>query len=259
MKSLKSIANDFYDSFYQKVWNGNENSIRNLSVEEAYKVQEFVKEKRIKSGEQIAGYKIGCTSQSIRRQFGLNEPIYGRLYYPHIANNQLKVDWSGFINCAVEPEMVIKIGQNLKGKNLSDEALIEAIDYVSPGIEIHEYTFWVNPPTIQELICSGGIHTGLIIGNQRITPEGLNFKDEIFKVFKNKSLITAAPAAEIMGGPLHSLRWLVNRLTDKGWSLEKGSLVIPGSPVELVKINRDTELKIEIDKLGSLMVNFEGK
>jgi 2-keto-4-pentenoate hydratase len=257
MKSLESIANDFYDSFYKKEWHGDENSIRNLTVQQAYEVQDLVTEKRIESGEHIAGYKIGCTSQSIRKQFGLSEPIYGRLFYPHIGNDQIKVNWSDYINCAIEPEMVIKIGENLQGKNLPDEAFIKAIDYISPGIEIHEFNFWVTPPTIQELICSGGIHTGLIIGNQRISPKELHFKDEIFKVFKNKSLITYAPASEIMGGPLHSLRWLVNLLTDKGLQLEKGSLVIPGSPVELVKINQDTELEVVIDSLGSLRVNFE--
>ena len=50
-----------------------------------------------------------------------------------------------------------------------------------------------------------------------------------------------------MGGPLQSLRWLVKFLTKKGLCLKKGSLVIPGSPVELVSIECDTELRIEIE------------
>ena len=98
------------------------------------------------------------------------------------------------MNCAIEPEMVLKIGKNFEGKNLSDEELINSIDYVSPGIEIHAYNFWVNPPTIQELICSGGIHTGLIIGDQKIPPVDLQFKDEVFTIYKNNALITSAPS-----------------------------------------------------------------
>lgn len=259
MKTLESIATDFYHSFYKKEWNGEEDSVRNLSIQEAYEVQDLVTKRRIESGEHVVGFKVGCTSNSIRKQFGLSEPIYGRLFYPHVGNNQVNVNWSDYINCAIEPELVIKIGKNLEGKNLSDEEFIDAIDYVSPGVEIHEYNFWVNPPTIQELICSGGIHTGLIIGDQRISPVDLQFKDEVFTVYKNKSLITSAPSSEIMGGPFHSLRWLVNLLTDKGLLLEKGSLVIPGSPVELVNINQDTELEVVIDNVGSITVNFERK
>ena len=39
----------------------------------------------------------------------------------------------------------------------SDRQLVEAIEYVSPGIELHNFKFWFAPPTSQELICSGGI------------------------------------------------------------------------------------------------------
>jgi 2-keto-4-pentenoate hydratase len=259
MKMIESIANDFYNSFYEKEWNGNETLVRNLSIKEAYQVQDLVTKRKIESRETVAGYKIGCTSSPIRKQFGLSEPINGKLFYPHTTENQVNIDWSDYINCAIEPEMVFKIGKNLEGKNLSDKELISAIDYISPGIEIHEYNFWIKPPTIQELICTGGIHTGLIIGNQRVSPENLQFKDEKFTVYKNDSFITSNLASEIMGGPLHSLRWLVNFLTDLGLSLEKGNLVIPGSPVELININQNTKLKVVIDNVGSVTANFEKK
>jgi len=259
MKTLESIASHFYHSFYKKEWHGEDDSVRNLSIQDAYEVQDLVTKRRIEYGEHVAGFKIGCTSNSIRKQFGLSEPIYAKLFYPHVGDNQVNVNWSDYINCAIEPEIVLKIGKTLEGKNLSDQELINAIDYVSPGIEIHEYNFWVNPPTIQELICSGGIHTGLIIGNQRVSPEDLQFLDEKFTVYNNDSFIVSAKASEIMGGPLHSLRWLVNSLTDRGLSLEKGHLVIPGSPVELVIINQDIKLKVVIDNVGSVTANFEKK
>lgn len=257
MKIIESIASDFYHSFYLKEWYGEQALVLDLSIEEAYDVQDLVTEKRIESGETIAGFKVGCTSNSIRKQFGLSEPINGKLFYPHTAEGQVYFDWSNYIHCAIEPEMVLRIGKTLEGKNLLDRDLIDAIDYVSPGIEIHEYNFWIKPPSIQELICSGGIHTGLIIGDQRVSPEGLHFKDEKFSVYKNDSFITSAPASEIMGGPIHSLRWLVNFLTDRGLSLEKDSFVIPGSPVELVHIDQDLELKIVIENVGSVSVYFK--
>ena len=234
-------------------------AVKRISMEEAYNVQDLVTKKRIDAGERIAGFKVGCTSSAIRKQFGLTEPIGGKLFHPHILDSTVKIDWSGYINCAIEPEMVLKIGEDLEGSDLSDRELIGAIAYVSPGIEIHEFNFWIQPPTLQELICTGGIHTGLIVGDQRVNPAGLQFKDEIFYVYKNGDLITSAPCSEIMGGPIHSLRWLVNFLTKKRLSLKQGSLVIPGSPVELVPIDRDTELKVVIDNVGSLTSSFKKK
>lgn len=130
-------------------------------------------------------------------------------------------DCGHYLNCAIEPEMVLKISGDLQGKDLEGQQLIQAIAYVSPGIEMHEFNFWMKPPTIQELICSGGIHTGLIIGSQKISPQDLNFIEEEFSVFKDNWLVTAGLASEIMdGGPLHSLRWLENSLTESGSHLK---------------------------------------
>ena len=258
-KDLDSIATDFYHAFYSKDWLGDEAAVTNLTMDEAYDVQDLVKEKRIKSGERVAGYKVGCTSEAIRSQFGLDEPIHANLFHPHILTEKATIDWSEYINCAIEPEMVLKIGKDLTGTNLPDEELINSIDYVSPGIELHEYTFWIKPPTIQELICSGGIHKGLIVGDQKVAPDDLVFKDEIFSVYQDKSLVTSAPATEIMGGPLHSLRWLVNYLTNRGVDLKKGSLVIPGSPVELLTIDQDTTVEVLIGNVGEVTTFFEKK
>ena len=99
----------------------------------------------------------------------------------------------------------------------------------------------------------------LVVGGQKVDPAVVGFEDEVFYGYKNTDLITSAPCSEIMDGPLPSLRWLVNFLTEKGLSLKKGMLVIPGSPVELVSIDRDTELKAVIDDVGSLTSHFKRK
>ncbi len=257
MKSLDSIAESFYHAFYKKKWSGDASSVNKLSIAEAYVVQDLVTRKRIEIGERVVGFKVGCTSNAIREQFGINEPINGKLFQPHILENSAKVDYSNYMNCAIEPEMVLKIGRDLEGVDMSDKDLINSIEYVSPGIELHNFKFWVEPPTVQELICSGGIHAGLIVGNQKVDPKKLLFKDEVFSVYKDGNLVTSAPSSEIMGGPIHSLRWLVTFLTKKGVILKKDSLVIPGSPVELVNIDQDTELKVVIDHVGSLTTRFE--
>ena len=259
MKSLQIIAANFFNAFYQQYWTQMDDvhDISNLSIDEAYAVQNLVTKMRLNLGESVVGYKIGCTSRAIRAQFGLNEPINGKLFNPRIYNEDVSLNLNEYVDCAIEPEIVLKIGKTLVGEDLSDEKLLDAIEYVSPGIELHNFRFWNQPPTVQELICSGGIHAGLVVGNQEISPHALSFKDEVFKVYKNNKLVTSAQAIEIMGGPLHSLRWLVSFLTRKKLSLEKGSLVIPGSPTELINIETNTELTVSIDHVGSVTAFFE--
>lgn len=257
MTTINTLATKFYDAFYQKRWEGElAPPMADLSLAEAYQVQDRVAQMRIAKGETIVGYKVGCTSEAIRTQFGLQEPISARLFSPYIYEDGIQLNWRDYVNCAIEPEMVLRIGQDLKDEDLSDAQLVEAIEYVSSGIELHNFKFWFSPPTSQELICSGGINAGLIIGSQKVPPTDLAFASEIFRVYKNGDHITQGPASEIMGGPLKSLRWLVNALVRQGKILEKGSLVIPGSPVELVNINQDTSLKIEIDQIGCVGAEF---
>jgi len=256
-KLIEQFAESFFNAFYSGYWSDNtRQSISDLSVQESYAVQDIVSKKKIARGEQAIGYKVGCTSSAIQSQFGLNEPIFGRLFWPHIFKEGKELNWKRYTNCAIEPEMVLKIGKDLKGENLPDKVLIKAIEYVSPGIEIHNFKFLYMPPTLQELICSNGIHAGLVVGNSKSSPNDLSFELEWFKVIKEDKIITKATSSEIMGGPLNSLRWLIGKLTKRNEILRAGSFVIPGSPVELINIREDTKLTIFIEKVGNVVVNF---
>lgn len=256
MESLRDIADGYFHAFYNKAWERPHFDPGRLSMAEAYEVQDLVTKRRVDSGEKPAGYKVGCTSPAIRSQFGLSEPICGRLFHPHVWNEGVCLDWSAFANCAIEPEMVLFVGRELRGDNLTDDALLEAIEFVGVGVEIHNFKFWQGRPSHQELICSGGIHAGLVVGPDRVSPRVLSFSKEVFRVYKGASLTAEASAHEIMGGPLLSLRWLVGFLSKRGRALERGSLVIPGSPTELVVINEDTELSVEIERMGKVSVSF---
>jgi 2-keto-4-pentenoate hydratase len=257
MKIIENLAQSFFEVFCTGKFSGDPSfDLAQISPDQAYRVQDGVTQKKIERGETVVGYKVGCTSFAIRSQLGLEEPICGKMFASCLYDEKANLYWNDYQNCAIEPEMVLKIGKDLNGYNLADEILIDAIEYVSPGIEIHNYKFWYTPATSQELICANGIHAGLVIGNARALPEDLSFKTEIFDVRKNGRLIARAPASEIMGGPLNSLRWLIGFLTQKGQSLEPESFVIPGSPVELITINKDTELTVTVGAVGSITKNF---
>ena len=103
---------------------------------------------------------------------------------------------------------------------------LDSTEYVNPGIGIHDFKFWNTPPTVQELICFGGNHAGLVIRGERVNPIDLLFSSEIFHVYIDGFRVASDPASEIMDDSLHSLRWLVKFLSEKGLSLKKHSLVI---------------------------------
>jgi 2-keto-4-pentenoate hydratase len=257
--TIESLGTWFSNAFYTGKFDGDlDFPIRSLSLDDAYRIQDRAIQLRMGMGEQVVGYKVGCTSKAIQQQFGLKEPINGRLMTPHIFEETCckRLNQNRFLNCAIEPEMVFRIGRDLDGQHLNRDHLIRSIEYVSPGIEIHQFKFWYPPPTSQELIASNGIHAAQLIGSSRVSPNTLDFQTEEFRVYTDSVYVTSGNSSEIMGDPIQSLRWLVSHLAERGEQLRAGDWVIPGSPVELVKINQDTHLCIEIDGVGSVNVRF---
>lgn len=258
-ETIEGLARSFFDAFHTKRHTSDLSfPITSISLEEAYAVQNAVTELRIESGETAVGYKVGCTSPAIQRQFGLSEPIVGTLFGSHIhsAAQTREVFWNDYVRCAIEPEVVLRIGKDLEGENVSDKEMIDSIETVSAGLELHHFHFWFGSASSQELICSNGIHAGLIVGEERVSPAHLTYRKESFEVRKNGNLVAQALASEIMGGPLHSLRWLICSLNEKQQRLKAGSLVIPGSPVELIPIESESEITVRIESVGRLTTQF---
>jgi 2-keto-4-pentenoate hydratase len=254
---IKELAARFCEAFYSRRFNGDPDfPISTLTLADAYKIQDEVIRLRQTKGEQIVGYKVGCTSDAIRNQFGLKEPINGRLMSPHVYKGYKTLNRRSYVNCAIEPEFVFRIRRDLDGEILDRDYLVDSIEYVSAGIEVHNFKVWYDPPTSQELIASNGIHASLIVGSDKVPSNQLDFKTEVFKVFREDHLVTEGFASEIMGDPIHSLRWLVSHLSRRGDILRAGQLVIPGSPVKLVEIDNDTTLSIEISKIGTTIAEF---
>ena len=113
MKSIDLLAGKFTQAFYGKGWSGElEPPVSHLSKAEAYTVQDLVAEMRVQRGEEVVGFKVGCTSEAIRSQFGLKEPIFGRLFCPHVHEEETYVNWNNYVNCAIEPDAVFSIRLN---------------------------------------------------------------------------------------------------------------------------------------------------
>lgn len=259
MKKLESLAQNFLHSFYLHAWPDKNliPTIEKLTIDEAYAVQNIVNTVRTNKNERIAGYKVGCTSPAIQSQFGIKEPIYAPIFHPHIHQQRdLNLSINHYNKLAIEPEMVIVIKKDISGYKLTDHQIIDSIDYVNIGIELHNYHFWSQPPCLQELICSGGIHSGLIVGSHKIEPNRLDFKSEVFSVFSDGQLVLNADASQIMGGPLLSLRWLIEKLTKNNSGLKQGEIVIPGCPTALFPIDKEMQLKVKIDNIGEVEAMF---
>src|ERR1039458_2219881 len=73
--------------------------IPSLTLSQAYEVQDGFLAGRVKEGAKIVGWKVGCTSAAIRRQFGLSQPISGKLLDPDIFHDGAQLPASAYVDC----------------------------------------------------------------------------------------------------------------------------------------------------------------
>ena len=257
MSDLDTLAEVFLQIFRTgRLPEGASVDLTHLSLDEAYEVQRRVIERRVDSGERRIGHKVGCTSNAIRRQFGLVEPINAWLMEPHVFHGDVRLNLTDCPHCAIEPEFVLSMKHDVTAVVVDERELVSAIEWAAPGIEIHQYRFYGEQPTSQELIASNGIHVGIVVGSERINPAEVNFDLEGVGAFRNDELVASGIGAEIMGGPLRSLKWLANRLLARNEPLRAGQLVIPGSAVELVPVNSGDNITAAFTTLGSVTAKF---
>ena len=256
MTDLSGLATTFLKLFDAQQPGDRPASLTALTIDQAYTIQQLVIDARTERGERVVGYKVGCTSSAIRRQFGLEEPICGRVLQPHVYQHNARLDCNRLFQPAVEPEFVIRMGADLDRELVDDEPIEQAIESVAPGIEIHNYHFWFGQPTLQELIASNGIHASLVVGEPRPVVPGFDWNQEQVSLIKNDALAASGSGAEIMGGPLISLRWLANHLLRRGQKLRAGDMVIPGSPVELIPVRADDVVTAQFSQLGQVTAAF---
>ena len=75
-----------------------------LTIEEAYRLQIRVAALREQRGERVAGYKIGCVSEEVRRQLGLAHSVFGHIFASELHPSGARLDGHRYRGLAVEGE-----------------------------------------------------------------------------------------------------------------------------------------------------------
>ena len=254
---------DFAEAFLQvhltnTLSSANRFDIGALTLEDAYEVQRRVIAARVARGEQVVGYTVSCTSRPIREQLGLAEPIFGRLMAPYVHYGDSELDCGDFVHCAVTPAFVLRIRSDIGSEVEHEHDLGAAIEWVAAGIEVHHYRFWFGKPTLQELIAANGLHAVLVVGEKKLPASEVELELEGVGMFRSDELLASGIGAEILGGPLKSLRWLTNQLVRRGEHPKAGQLVIPGSAVPLAQAEPGDTLTAAFTRLGRVSVKFRG-
>ncbi len=212
-----------------------------LTRDDAYAVQAEVASLRGAEGEPVAGYKVGATGPGTREQFGLDGPIRGFLYATELHPSGVTLSHASYANLAIEGELAVRHGDDAE------------IVRVFPVIELHNYVFRSETPTLQELVANSGLHAGVVLPDMDGTEwSGEEPLDGVLRVEINGRMVDEGPMSGVPGGPAGSVGWLRRHLEAYGLTLRPRQLVLTGTPLGLYPVRPDDIVRVTAERLGTV-------
>ena len=233
-----------------------------LGVCDACRLQAATAELRVARGDRIIGYKVGCTSTTIRQQLGIDHSITGRLYDSESHSSSTKLSRHQFDHLAIEGELAVELSrppvpEDFQNDRLNSVKLPECVSRIFPVIELHNYVVRGKVPTAGELIANNAIHAGFIRGDgilqeQFVVQEG----SCSLQILVDDEIIADCKGAQLIQAIRSSLEWLLIHTKQNGEQLKAGQIVLTGSIPQLIPVQKNCRIKVETQPFGSVEVGF---
>ena len=216
-----------------------------LTLQEAYELQIEVARLRQRRGEQVAGYKIGCVSEAIRRQMGIEHTVFGHVFATEIHPSGARLDRTQFDHLGIEGEFALRLAADI-----TDAAgrLEQSVAAVFPVIELHNCVFRGDKPTAEELVANNAIHAGIVIPDK--ATESAIFGSRPISVLRNGEVLGTTTV-----DVLATLPDLAQRLSSHGIQLKKGHIVLTGSPLPLYETAPGDEFEVQAKGLATVRIS----
>lgn len=222
---------------------------RKFSTAEAYQIQAAVSRLREQRGEALIGYKVGCVSPPLRESMGIYHPVMGRLFASEQWPCATHLQASGFAQPAIEGELAVRLAQSLAPDDLSDQAVMTAIDSVFAVIEMHNKVFRAEP-SAPELIANNALHAGVVHALDP-APALPDMPGPLTVEINNVPVVQVA-GSDLRETVITSLRWLVGELHNQNLRVHKGQTVLCGTIAGMHAISPSDTVRVITADFGSV-------
>jgi 2-keto-4-pentenoate hydratase len=219
-----------------------------LDVDGAYAVQTEVCRLREQRGERLIGYKVGCTSAAVRRQLGIEQPVFGRLFEGDSWASGIDFASTQFANPAIEGELAVRLSRDLHHDHF-DEEVFDSVEAVFPVIEMHNLVFRRDGPSAEELIANNAVHAGFVYPTD--SPVAAVRETDELRIEIDGVMAAVVSGTELLRTVVESLNWLRRELHEHGLELSRGQMILCGSVAEVFPVVLGSRISVVAGGLGS--------
>jgi 2-keto-4-pentenoate hydratase len=218
-----------------------------LSLDDAYRIQHGLIER---SGARQVGWKVGLTARAIQQQFGVHEPVFGRLLADGRLDSGHAFRRDQLIEPGFENELCIVMGRDLAPDATPDD-ITAAVACVHPAFEIIE-TRGDLTRQLALALADNAQQKGFVLG-PAVERAALPELDKVtVSVRINGSEVAAADGSAVLGHPYNSVAWLAAKLAQFGERVRAGDFIMSGSFTRQFPLNQGDRIEAAFAGIGTV-------
>ena len=227
-----------------------------ITLDDAYRIQLRMIQRRLDAGETIIGKKIGVTSKVVMDMLKVNQPDFGQMTSGMVFNEGEAIRVDSMIAPRAEAEVAFILKHDLEGPGVTAADVLRATECVLPCFEIVDSRIKDWKIKIQDTVADNASCGVLTLGGVRRSPRDLDLALAGMVLEKNGELISTSTGAAVQGSPVNAVAWLANTLGRLGIGLKAGEVILSGSQSPLVPVKAGDSLVCAVGGLGSTSVRF---
>ena len=227
-----------------------------ITVDDAYAIQQCMLEHRLRAGERVIGKKIGVTSKAVMNMLGVFQPDFGWLTDGMLYNEGEAVPMDRLIQPKAEGEIAFVLKRALRGPGVSVADVLSATEGVMVCFEIVDSRIRDWKIKIQDTVADNASCGVFVLGDRLVDVRDVDLTTYGMVLEKNGEIVATGAGAAALGHPANAVAWLANTLGSHGIALEAGEVVLSGSLGIMVPVSTGDNLRVTIGGIGGCSVRF---
>ena len=227
-----------------------------ITIADAYAVQQRMMARRLAAGERVIGKKIGVTSKAVMNMLGVYQPDFGWLTDGMVYNEGEAIPADTLIQPKAEGEIAFMLKKTLKGPGITAADVLAATEGVMACFEIVDSRIQVWKIKIQDTVADNASCGVFVLGDRLVDPRDVDLATCGMVLEKNGEIVATGAGAAALGHPANAVAWLANTLGAHGIALEAGEVVLSGSLGIMVPVVAGDNLRVTIGGIGGCSVRF---
>lgn len=227
-------------------------TVNDLTLEQAFDVQDLVGERLQAPRGGLAGYKIAWNSDALMEMMGMPHPGMGRVFRDSVRNDEARLALRNYNDLLIEVEIIAFLKADLKpGTVYTPKSVGPSISSFTAGFEVLERHKGAENANAHSILAHNVFNAGVILGDRRLPLEDLDAVRMTTRFFEGEEIITEGKSLAPQD-PLEAVAFIANHFTGRGITLKAGELILCGSHIPLFKVPHPGQFSASMGPLGDV-------